>query len=139
MSRVAGEISNLGEGIFSEPKQFLKKNWENVYVFIWKMCITIILINFFKLDMSKDDNKKPVFKNVAIYEQFSNVCKNAEKNCPKNPGKKSCTYNDCCIWATSKSGTSCIKGDKDGPETENDPKGSKYDEYWFLKKKYKIN
>ncbi len=139
MSRVAGDISNLGEGVFSAPTQFLKKNWENVYVFIWAMCITIILINFFKLDMGKDDNKKPVFKNVAIYEQFSNVCKNAEKNCPKNPGKKSCTYNDCCIWATSKNGTSCIKGDKDGPETENDPKGSKYDEYWFLKKKYKIN
>ena len=48
MSRVAGDISNLGDGILSAPTQFLKKNWENVYVFVWVMCITIILINFLK-------------------------------------------------------------------------------------------
>ena len=66
MSRVAGDISNLGDGILSAPSRFLKKNWENVYVFVWVMCITIILINFFKIDMSEGDKKKPVFKNVAI-------------------------------------------------------------------------
>jgi len=135
---MTSDISNLGTDIFGESGNFLKNNWENVYVFVWAICVTIIILNVFKVDMSSN-GKDPVFKNVAVYEQFTTACKNAAKNCPKQTGKKSCTFNDCCVWATSKNGSVCVQGDKDGPEEDNDSKGSKYDEYWYLKKRHKID
>lgn len=138
MSKVADDMSNLGTDLFGESAIYLKKNWENIYVFVWALTITIIIINVFQIDMNNNGDKKPVFKNVAIYEQFTTACKNAEKNCPKKKGKKSCTFNDCCVWAKSKNGNSCVQGDKDGPETDNDSKGSKWDEYWYLKKRYNV-
>ena len=47
MSRVANDLMNLvpDTGTFS----FFKKNWENVYVFVWALCITVILLNFFNV------------------------------------------------------------------------------------------
>ena len=68
MSRVANDLMNLvpDTGTFS----FFKKNWENVYVFVWTLCITVILLNFFNVDMT-DHGKKPVFKNVAVYAMSS--------------------------------------------------------------------
>jgi hypothetical protein len=138
MSKVASDISNLGGDLFGETASYIKNNWENIYVFVWAITITIIIINVLGLDMSKGDGKKPIFKNIAIYEQFSNVCKDADKNCPKRTGRKSCTAHECCVWATSKNESKCLQGDKDGPEIDNDKKGSKWDEYWFLKKRYNL-
>ena len=137
MSKVAEDMSNLVPDLFGESAIYLKNNWENIYIFVWVFTITIIVINVLKVDMSTN-GKEAVFKNLAVYEQFTSACSNAGKNCPKKPGKKSCTFNDCCVWATSKNGSSCVQGDKDGPEEDNDAKGSKYDEYWFLKKRYNI-
>lgn len=139
MSNVAKDMSNLGNSILGEPFGFLTKNWENVYVFVWSICITVILLNVFKVDLSTDDKRNPVFKNVAVYEQFTNVCKNADKNCPKKKGKRSCTYHDCCVYAKSKNGNFCVQGDEDGPEEKQDSKGSDFDEYWYLKKRHKID
>ena len=137
MSRVTNDLINFGpdtSAVFS----YLKKNGESIYVFVWALSITVILLNFFNVDMT-DHGKKPVFKNVAIYEQFKTACENPGKNCPKKVGKDSCVYNECCVWAKSKNGATCIQGDKDGPEEDNDSKGSKYDEYWYLKKRHNIN
>ena len=139
MSNVAKDIGNLGNTTFGEPFGFLTKNWENVYVFVWSICITVILLNVFKVDLSSNEKKNPVFKNVAVYEQFTNVCKNADKNCKKKKGQRSCTYHDCCVFAKSKNGNFCVQGDEDGPEEKQDPKGSDFDEYWYLKKKHKID
>jgi len=138
MSNVAKDMENLG-GIFSEPFAFLTKNWENVYVFVWSICITVILLNVFKVNFNVDNKKKPVFKNVAIYEQFSNICQNADKKCPTRKTKGGCTSHDCCVYAKSKNGSYCVQGDKDGPEEKQDMKGSDFDEYWYLKKKHKID
>ena len=96
MSNVAKDIGNLGNTTFGEPFSFLTKNWENVYVFVWSICITVILLNVFKVDLSSDDKKNPVFKNVAVYEQFTNVCKNADKNCPKKQEGSWPTRRLCC-------------------------------------------
>ena len=136
-NNIFSDIMSLGPDT-SGALSYLKKNGGSIYVFVWAICITVLLLNFFNVDMSADD-KKPVFKNIAIYEQFKTACKNPEKNCPKKPDKSSCTYNECCVWAKSKNGSTCVQGDKDGPEKDNDSKGSKYDEYWYLKKRHKIN
>jgi hypothetical protein len=137
MSKVTEDISTLVPDLFGESAIYLKNNWENIYIFVWVFTITIIVINVLKVDMNTN-GKEAVFKNLAVYEQFTSTCEDAGKNCPKKPGKKSCTFNDCCVWATSKKGSSCVQGDKEGPEEDNDAKGSKYDEFWFLKKRYNI-
>ena len=138
MSNVAKDIGNLGNSTFGEPFSFLTKNWENIYVFVWVICITVLLINTFKIDLSVDEDRKPVFKNVAVYEQFSNVCKNASKNCPNRKTKMGCTAHNCCVYAKSKNGSYCVPGDEDGPEEKQDAKGVDFDEYWYLKKRHKI-
>ena len=138
MSKVTSDINNLGGDLFCETASYMKENWENIYVIVWAITITIIIINVLGINMAADDGKKAIFKNIAIYEQFSNVCKNADKNCPKKTGRKSGTSHECCVWATSKNGSKCLQGDKDGPEEDNDSKGSKWDEYWFLKKRYNL-
>ena len=43
MSKVAGDISNLGGDIFGETASYMKDNWENIYVFVWAITITIII------------------------------------------------------------------------------------------------
>ena len=95
MSKVADDM-NLGTDLFGETAIYFKKNWENIYVFVWGFTIAIIIINVFKLDMNTN-GKKPVFKNVAIYEQFTTACKNAAKNCPKKKGKRSCTLSSTTV------------------------------------------
>ena len=139
MSRVAGDISNLGNKYLGEPFGYIKENAVNIYVIVWGICITVLLINFFGVKFDTEE-KKPVFKQVAVYEQFKtkDPCNNADKMCKKKTGKGSCTYHDCCVWAHSKNGWGCLQGDKDGPEENYDSKGSKYDEYWYLKKRYEI-
>ena len=86
MSRVANDLKNLGPDT-SSVFSYLKKNGESIYVFVWALCITIILLNFFNVDMT-DHGKKAVFKNVAVYEQFKTACENPNKNCPVGAKKK---------------------------------------------------
>ena len=63
--------------------------------------------------------------------------KGMKKKCGKFGSKDACTTIDCCVWAKSKNGSSCVPGDANGPEMERDGKLAKYDEYYYLNKKKK--
>ena len=67
--------------------------------------------------------------------------KDVEKACNKigKAGRKACNTLDCCVWAKSKSGKYCVQGDKEGPELDQDAKGNKFEYYYYLNKKYKID
>ena len=71
---------------------------------------------------------------LSITAQKKKACNKIGK-----AGRKACNTLDCCVWAKSKSGKYCVQGDKEGPELDQDAKGNKFEYYYYLNKKYKID
>ena len=133
--------------------KFFGKNWENIYIVIWILCMFLFIqvaLKYRFTDDKKIDGKKEKVNTVVIENMKSstkkvtkNICsgKNVAKACGKigKAGRKACNTLDCCVWAKSKSGKFCVEGDKDGPELNQDHKGKKFEYYYYLNKKYKID
>ncbi|RZD41851.1 MAG: hypothetical protein CXT73_04215 [Methanobacteriota archaeon] len=133
--------------------KFISKHWENIYVVIWILCMIILIQAVFNIRI-KDDKKKGkkgekvtavIIENMKSSQKkvTKNICNGKEipKACAKigKSGLKACNTLECCVWTKSKSGNFCVEGDKDGPELNQDHKGKKFEEYYYLNKKYKID
>jgi hypothetical protein len=96
----------------------------------------VVVIEKFESKLMKDIKQQNKIDKAAK-EVFCNN-KNMKKKCSKFTSKDACTTINCCVWAKSKNGTSCVPGDANGPEMELDGKLAKYDEYYYLIQKKKI-
>ena len=127
---------------------FLKKHGINIYLVIWfffmvLIFITIYNVKFHKLKLEeKEESKEYKDRKVitVMYEGFCDKGKDIAENCAKlkEGGAEACVTQDCCVWAKSKNGSSCVPGDVNGPQMEKDSKLAKYIEFYFLNKKKKI-
>lgn len=133
--------------------KFIRKHWENIYIVIWFLFMFLVIqvaLNYrFVDEKKKKENKEKIVTKVIESMKSSNkkvarsICNgnDVEKACNKigKAGQKACNTLDCCVWAKSKSGTFCVQGDKEGPELDQDNKGKKFEYYYYLNKKYKID
>ena len=133
--------------------KFIRKHWENIYLVIWFLFMFLVIqvaLNYQFVDEKKKKGKKEKIVTKVIESMKSSnkkvakdICNgtNIEKACAKigKAGRKACNTLDCCVWAKSKSGKFCVQGDKEGPELDQDNKGNKFEYYYYLNKKYKID
>jgi hypothetical protein len=146
---ISGKIPN------TKPVKFIGKHWENIYIVIWFLFMFLVVqvaLNYQFVDEKKKEKKgekEKIVTKVIESMKSSNkkvaksICnsKDVEKACNKigKAGQKACNTLDCCVWAKSKSGKFCVQGDKEGPELDQDAKGNKFEYYYYLNKKYKID
>ena len=144
----------LGKIPVNRLPKFIGKNWENIYIVIWFLCMFLFIqvaLNYRFIDEKKKDGKKEkvITKVIETMKSSSkkvakDICNssNVPKACAKigKAGRKACNTLDCCVWAKSKAGSFCVEGDKDGADLDQDKKGNKWIEYYYyLNKKYKID
>jgi len=137
---------------YAKPVKYFGKNWENIYIVIWFLFMFLVVqvaLGYRFVDEKKKKGKKEkiVTKVIESMKSSKKVAKDicnrndVEKACAKigKAGQKACNTLDCCVWAKSKGGKFCVEGDKEGPELDQDAKGNKFEYYYYLNKKYKID
>jgi len=133
--------------------QSIKENWGEIIVGVVLITVLLLTLSMYGMtfedmnDVFKNDDTKTTHTVEIIYEgmanQFDQLCdgsENLENVCSDlGSGKKAgCNVAKCCVWAKNKNTKECVEGDKDGPMFKEDKNGMKYDEYYYLNKKYKI-
>jgi len=133
--------------------QSFKEKWGEIVVGVTLLIVLLLTLSLYNFsfdeieDESKENKKEKTTDTIEfVYEGMSNkynkLCEtdDLEKMCGNlsKGGKVSCTGVNCCVWATNKNGGSCVEGDELGPMIKEDSNKMKYDEYYYLNKKYKV-
>ena len=136
--------------------QSFKEKWGEIVVGVTLLIVLLLTLSLYNFsfdeieDESKENKKEKTTDTIEfVYEGMSNkynklcdISDDLEKEtmCGNlgNGGRVSCNNVECCVWATNKNGGSCVGGDRSGPSTNPDSNKMKYDEYYYLNKKYKV-
>tara|TARA_B100000925_G_scaffold291821_1_gene281656 strand:+ start:30426 stop:30875 length:450 start_codon:yes stop_codon:yes gene_type:complete len=149
MANILGEIINS-----------IKAKWGEIVVGVALIIILLLTLSLYGFSFKNingdkgddegegEDKEKSVDTIEIIYEgmtnKFDSLCdeEDLEKVCSdlgSGHGKRySCNVAKCCVWAKNKNGEECIEGDKSGPMFKTDKSNMKYDEYYYLNKRYKL-
>ena len=136
--------------------QSLKEKWGEIIVGVTLLIVLLLTLSLYNFsfdeieDESGENKKEKTTDTIEfVYEgmrgKYNKLCEiqddlEKEKMCGNlgNGGRLSCNNVECCVWATNKNGGSCVGGDNLGPSTKQDSNKMKYDEYYYLNKKYKV-
>lgn len=140
--------------ILGDIIESIKERWGEIVVgvvIIIILLLTMSLYGFSFEDINgkdeKDSEKSKVTDTIEIvyegmYNKFDELCESddLENLCKRlSKGKqKSCNTVNCCVWAENKNGGACVEGDELGPMIKADKDKLKYDEYYYLNKKFKL-
>src|SRR5210317_2184084 len=138
--------------IFGSMIESIKSNWGEILVGITLIIILLLTLSLYGMTfedingMLKNKENKKVDTIEIIYEgmtnKFDELCnKDDLEGVCSNLGKGNqvgCNVAKCCVWAKNKNTDECVEGDESGPMFKQDRNGMKYDEYYFLGKKHKI-
>jgi hypothetical protein len=136
--------------IFADITESIKENWGEIVVGVVLLIVLLLTMSLYGLsfqDINDDDKPKKATDTIefiyeGMYNKFDELCKDddLEKMC-KGLGhgkQKSCNTVQCCVWAENKNGGACVEGDNMGPMIKEDNNKMKYDEYYYLNKKFKL-
>jgi len=132
--------------------QSISENWGEIIVGITLIVVLLLTLSLYGLSFEdingvvKTNKEKKKRSIEIIYEgmenKFDALCKNdnLDEVCSNlGKGKQSgCNVVKCCVWAKNKNTEECIQGDESGPMFKQDKDTMKYDEYYYLNKKYKM-
>lgn len=132
--------------------QSISENWGEIIVGITLIVVLLLTLSLYGLSFEdingvvKTNKEKKKRSIEIIYEgmenKFDALCKNDNLHevCSNlGKGKQSgCNVVKCCVWAKNKNTEECIQGDESGPMFKQDKDTMKYDEYYYLNKKYKM-
>jgi len=133
--------------IFNSINQSIRSNWAEIVVGIALLIILLLTLSMYGMtfeDINGRNKKKKPAKTVEIvYEGMSNkLCEqdDLEKMCSNmGKGKRSgCNSVNCCVWVKNEHNQSCVEGDENGPVIREDEQNNKYDEYYYMNKKFKM-
>jgi hypothetical protein len=141
MRNILGEIINS-----------IKAKWGEIVVgvaLIIILLLTLSLYGFSFEDLNGEEKgEKSVDTIEVIYEGMSNkfdsLCEkdDLEEMCSNlgsgNGKRHSCNVAKCCVWVKNKNGEECVEGDESGPLFKTDESNMKYDEYYYLNKRYNL-
>ena len=106
------------------------------------IAILIIILTIFLLQqlyyyIKKNEGMSLMDKSEKQY--IENECSKSDKqkvcNALTKRGLKKCSKYPCCAWVNYKKGAKCVRGSFSGPYIQSSV--DKYDEYYYLGKKYK--
>lgn len=141
--------------ILGSMMQSIRDNWAEIVVGITLIIILLLTLSLYGVSFEdingvlKNDKEKKVDTIEIIYEGMSNkfddLCAesdNLEKLCSDlgsgNGKQHGCNVAKCCVWAKNNKTEECVEGDMNGPMFKQDKSGMKYDEYYYLGKKHKL-
>ena len=139
--------------ILGDISESIKERWGEiiigtVFIIILILTLPVYDLPFENINGDDNDNRKEMDTLEVIYEGYTNkfdmLCEDEdlEKVCAdlgSGVGKRSaCNVAKCCVWVKNKNTEECVEGDKDGPMVKEDKQKNKYDEYYYLNKKYKM-
>tara|TARA_B100000900_G_scaffold76182_1_gene60957 strand:- start:162 stop:593 length:432 start_codon:yes stop_codon:yes gene_type:complete len=139
--------------ILGDISESIKERWGEiiigtVFIIILILTLPVYDLTFENINGDDNNNKKEMDSLEVIYEGYTNkfdmLCKDEdlEKVCAdlgSGVGKRAaCNVAKCCVWVKNKDTEECVEGDEDGPMIKEDNQNNKYDEYYYLNKKYKM-